>query len=129
MSEKFQNKYRIPSVRLQYWDYGSNAAYFITICTAERKHFFGDIKNQQMHLSPIGAIADVLWQEIKHHSTNVTLGEFVVMPNHVHGVLIIQQPEQQLQTNTTLSDHETVGQQRLVNNGFKIKGRIRFQLL
>ncbi len=45
--KKFQNKYRIPSARLQLWNYGSNAAYFITICTQNRAHFFGDIMNEK----------------------------------------------------------------------------------
>jgi len=42
MSAKFQNKYRIPSARLRNWDYGANAAYFVTICTAGREHYFGE---------------------------------------------------------------------------------------
>lgn len=45
-SDKFQNKYRIPSARWQSWDYGSNAAYFITICTADREHYFGRIEKR-----------------------------------------------------------------------------------
>ena len=90
MSEdKFKNKYRIPSARAQWWDYGNNAAYFITICTAQREHSFGKIMNDKMQLSPIGVIADIFWHEIKKHAGFIKLGEFVVMPNHVHGILII----------------------------------------
>lgn len=89
MSEKFRGKYRSESARLQNWDYGSNAAYFITICTQNREHFFGEITNGKMKVSPAGAIAHVLWYEIKNYTKNVDLGEFVVMPNHVHGILII----------------------------------------
>lgn len=87
--DKFQNKYRIPSTRLQNWDYRWAGAYFITICTKNRLHYFGEIKNGQMQLSHTGVIADVLWYEIKNHSQNVELAEFVVMPNHIHGVIII----------------------------------------
>ncbi|MGV8815590.1 MAG: hypothetical protein ACOH2D_15925 [Gelidibacter sp.] len=47
MPEKFRNKYRIESTRLQNWDYGSNAAYFVTICTKNRIHYFGDIVETQ----------------------------------------------------------------------------------
>jgi len=90
--EKFRNKYRIPSVRAQWWDYGNNAAYFITICSAYREHFFGKINNGRMQLSAIGAITDVFWHEILKHSEHIQLGEFVVMPNHVHGILIIDKP-------------------------------------
>lgn len=53
---KFQDKYRIPSARLVGWDYSDDGAYFITICTANRKHFFGECKNGKMKLSTAGAI-------------------------------------------------------------------------
>jgi REP element-mobilizing transposase RayT len=86
---KFQNKYRIPSARLQHWDYRWAGAYFITICTQKRIHFLGDIVNQQMQLSHVGIIADVLWHQIPHHTKNIELGSFVVMPNHIHGILIL----------------------------------------
>lgn len=87
--KKFRNKYRIPSARLQNWDYRWAGGYFITICTQKREHYFGKIENGNMTLSPIGVIADILWHEIKNHAQNVELGEFVVMPNHVHGILVI----------------------------------------
>jgi REP element-mobilizing transposase RayT len=87
--EKFKNKYRIPSARLQHWDYRRNAAYFITICTQNREPYFGEIDNGKMKFSPIGVIADILWYEIKNHTTGVELGAFIVMPNHVHGILIL----------------------------------------
>ena len=87
--EKFQNKYRIPSARLQYWDYRWAGAYFITICTQNREHYLGEIVNGQMQLSHIGVIADILWYQIPHHAQNVELGAFVVMPNHIHGILVL----------------------------------------
>lgn len=86
---KFQNKYRSESARAQWWDYGNEGAYFITICTKNREHLFGEIINGIMHLSHLGVLADVLWHEIPHHSPNVKLGAFVVMPNHIHGILIL----------------------------------------
>ncbi|MEM8828878.1 MAG: hypothetical protein AAGE96_05915 [Cyanobacteria bacterium P01_G01_bin.19] len=87
--EKFKDKYRIASARLQSWDYGSNGMYFITICAGDRQHFFGEITQGKMVLSHVGIIADVLWYEIKNNAKNIELGEFVVMPNHVHGILIL----------------------------------------
>jgi len=88
--DKFQNKYRIPSARLQPWDYRWAGAYFITICTQNRIHYFGEIQNGTMNLSNVGVIADILWYQIPHHHTpNVELGAFVVMPNHIHGILIL----------------------------------------
>ncbi|MGV8814099.1 MAG: transposase [Gelidibacter sp.] len=89
MADKFHNKYRIPSARLQTWDYRWEGAYFITICTKDRKHYFGEVVNNKMNLSNVGVLADVFWHEIKNHSKNMTLGEFVVMPNHIHGIIII----------------------------------------
>jgi REP element-mobilizing transposase RayT len=89
MQNKFQNKYRIPSSRLQTWDYGTNGAYFITICTQNREHFFGVVQNGTMQLSETGKIAEQLWIEIPNQFPFIELGNFVVMPNHVHGLLII----------------------------------------
>ncbi|MDR6968813.1 REP element-mobilizing transposase RayT [Flavobacterium arsenatis] len=89
MPDKYQNKYRIPSARLKNWDYASNGAYFITICTKDRKHYFGEITNGEMELSPIGELAHQFWNEIPAHFPFVELGNFVVMPNHMHGILII----------------------------------------
>jgi len=87
--EKYKNKYRIPSTRASCWNYGWAGAYFITICTKNRKHFYGKIQNGKMELSRVGVIADILWHEIPQHAKNVELGAFVVMPNHIHGILIL----------------------------------------
>src|SRR5690606_30576081 len=87
--DRYKNKYRIPSARAQWWDYGWNGAYFITICTQNRVHFFGEIKEGKMTLSRLGVIADMLWHEIPNHSKYAELGDFVVMPNHIHGILIL----------------------------------------
>ncbi len=87
MSEKFRNKYRIESIRLQNWDYRWDGKYFITICTHKMQHLFGSVENGKMILSNVGVLADVFWHEIKNHAKNVELHAFVVMPNHVHGVI------------------------------------------
>ena len=91
--DRYKNKYRIASARAQWWDYGWNGAYFITICTQNREHFFGEIYNGKMVLSRLGVIADVLWHEIPNHAKYVELGDFVVMPNHIHGILILDKPD------------------------------------
>ena len=79
------------SYRLRHWDYGSNAPYFITICTQNRKHFFGEISNGKMHLSDIGKIVENEWIKTPNirPEMQLELGEFVVMPNHFHAILII----------------------------------------
>ena len=87
--DKFKNKYRITSARASWWNYGWAGAYFITICTQNREHFFGEIENDKMILSPCGVLADVFWHEIKNHAKNVELGTFVVISNHIHEILIL----------------------------------------
>ena len=93
MSERFKDIYRIPSARLRNWDYGWNAPYFVTISTAHRECYFGEIINGKMILSEIGKIAEQYWNEIPHHFTFVEMGEFVVMPNHVHGIIIFNKSD------------------------------------
>jgi REP-associated tyrosine transposase len=99
MTEKFKNKYRIPSARLPWWDYSKNALYFITICTKNREHFFGEITDGKIVLSETGKIAWKFWQEIPNHFPFIKLDAFVIMPNHVHGIIIIDKtPDQCVET-------------------------------
>jgi REP element-mobilizing transposase RayT len=93
-TDKFKGKYRIPSARWPAWDYGSNAAYFVTICTANRECIFGTIIGGNNILTPLGRSARDCWKEIPAHFPFVELGEFVVMPNHVHGIVIIKKPDE-----------------------------------
>ena len=93
--DKFQNKYRIPSARLQNWNYGSPGLYFITVCTKNRKHYFGEITNHEMILNELGFFVQSEWiksLEIRA-DMNLELGEFVIMPNHFHGIMIIGENE------------------------------------
>lgn len=92
MLDKFKGKYRIKSTRLQNWDYSWDALYYITICTQRKEFYFGDIAKGEMVLSAIGKIAKRYWYEIPKHYPFVELEEFVVMPNHIHGILIINNP-------------------------------------
>lgn len=86
MTTYFKSKYRNESIRLQNWDYRWNGSYFITICTANREHYFGEIINSKMNLSNIGVLADIFWHELKNHSKNVKLDSFVIMPNNPHPI-------------------------------------------
>jgi putative transposase len=90
--DKFKGKYRIPSTRWKTWDYGVNAAYFVTICTSNRAMDFGSILNGVATYSRLGLCAVECWDEIPAHFPFVELGGFVVMPNHVHGIVIINKP-------------------------------------
>ena len=89
MSDKFRDKYRIPSSRLSTHNYSSNGYYFITICTQNRENYLGEVINDTMKLSKIGTTAQNYWQEIPKHFPFVKLDEFVIMPNHIHGIIII----------------------------------------
>ena len=86
---KFKGKYRIQSNRADFWDYSSNGRYFITIVTKNREHFFGKIQDNKMILSEIGELAQKYWYEIPEHFPFVILHAFVVMPNHIHGIIEI----------------------------------------
>lgn len=89
--DKYQGKYRIPSARAPWWNYGWAASYFITICTKNRRHFFGKITNGQMDLSPIGKTAETEWTKTAElrPDMHLDLGAFVVMPNHFHAIITI----------------------------------------
>lgn len=89
MAEKFHGKYRIPSNRQKNWDYRNNGYYFITICTQNRKHFFGKIVDGKMELNKIGEIVHTQWYASEKIRQNIFLDEFVIMPNHIHGIVVI----------------------------------------
>jgi putative transposase len=103
MAKLFNNKYRIPSARLEHWDYANEAMYFVTICTKNRAHYFGDVVEpitvgtppivSEAVLQPteIALIAQTEWYKTLElrPDMNLELGEFVVMPNHIHGIVII----------------------------------------
>ena len=114
MTEKYKNKYRIPSSRLQHWDYGWNASYFITICTHNHEHYFGGIVDGEMILSDIGKIAWRFWSEISNHFPFVILNAFVVMPNHVHGIIIIDKTDDEC-NNGHIGGHHVETRQCLVS--------------
>ena len=82
------------SIRLPEYDYTQEGAYFITICTAGKRHLFGEIDAARMRFNELGHVADACWLEIPRHNRNVGLDYFVIMPNHVHGIFFItEQPK------------------------------------
>jgi len=85
----FKNKYRVESTRLKGWDYAAAGWYFVTLCTRGRECFFGDVKEAEMHLSAIGDIVTEEWRRTAIVRPNVALDEWVVMPNHIHGIIVI----------------------------------------
>lgn len=130
MTDRFRNKYRIQSARMQGYDYGTHGLYFVTICTKDRINYFGEItapvetrdcasrdktgnletenrmslqkinlhqdetdNRPSLRKTVIGKIAFDFWNEIPKHYPFVELDEFVIMPNHIHGILLINRPE------------------------------------
>jgi putative transposase len=77
------------SIRLQGYDYSQAGAYFITVCTQNREPLFGDIVNGAMHLNDAGKMVQQCWDDVPLHFPQVTLDAFVVMPNHIHGIVVI----------------------------------------
>jgi putative transposase len=80
------------SIRLKGYDYTQAGAYFVTVCTKDRICLFGEIVDGEMRLSDSGEIVAWTWQDLPNHVSNLQLDAFVVMPNHVHGIIIITNP-------------------------------------
>ena len=101
MPQLYYNKYRNPSTRLRHWNYANEGMYFITICTKNKENYFGEIVGTQcivgaqcvarLRPTKIGRIAIDEWLKtpIIRPDMNLQLGEFVVMPNHIHAIIII----------------------------------------
>jgi REP element-mobilizing transposase RayT len=102
MQDRYQNRYRISSARLRNWDYGNSAAYFITICTKNREHYFGNIINAEMQLSEIGKIVKSEWLKTfkMRPDMNLIMDEYIIMPNHFHAIIIIGNNKYNSDTNT-----------------------------
>lgn len=90
-SSKFDSKkHHRRSIRVQGYDYASARAYYVTIVTYQRDCLFGKIENEEMLLNDFGLIAEECWIAIPEHFPKVELGAYVIMPNHVHGIIVIR---------------------------------------
>ena len=95
----FNNKYRIETTRLKDFDYSSVADYYVTINLKKRTDFFGSIKDCKMKLNNAGLIAQAQWLNLPLVFNNIKLGEYVIMPEHMHGIISVLK-----QTGKTLSN-------------------------
>ena len=84
--------------RLKEFDYATCGYYFITICTKEKKHFLGEIRSSKMNLNRVGKLAESALQCIPEVYENIEIDKYVVMPNHIHMIIIIRN-----KTNVTIS--------------------------
>ncbi len=89
MTDKYKDKYRTETTRLKGWNYASTGHYFVTICEKNRSCVFGDICDGIVTFAPLGNAAIECWMEIPKHFPFVELDAFCVMPNHVHGIVVI----------------------------------------
>jgi len=79
----------MPSIRLQNWDYSNDGAYFFTACTKNKGHHFGKIRNAKLIETKQSKICMKYWLDLPKHYANCILDEFIIMPNHVHGIIFI----------------------------------------
>ena len=86
--DKFQDKYRINTARAWWHDY-DGGAYFITICTKDREHYFGEIEDGEMVLSEIGDYTRQCIEQISQHNPYAEIPLYVIMPNHLHLIVFI----------------------------------------
>jgi putative transposase len=84
------------TIRLSGYDYSQEGCYFVTICVKDREPIFGSIINGEMHLSNPGRIVDETWHNLENHNSDIQLDEFVIMPNHVHGIIQLYEPQTDL---------------------------------
>jgi putative transposase len=87
----FQGKYPVESARLPGWDYSSPGAYFVTLCTKGMLNWFGDVVDGTMQFSPIGEIVADEWRRTEQIRPGVSLDQWIVMPNHLHGIVVIHE--------------------------------------
>jgi hypothetical protein len=77
------------TIRLKGYDYSQPGAYFVTICIQDRAYLFGEIVDGEMRLNDAGRMVHGVWHDMPHHYRGVDIDAFVVMPNHIHGIIIL----------------------------------------
>ena len=77
------------SIRLKGYDYSQAGAYFVTICVQDRQCLFGNVVDGKMNLNNAGEIVKSVWHDLPNHYAHVELDDFVIMPNHFHGIVVL----------------------------------------
>ena len=106
--ELFRNRFRVKSARMRLWDYGNPGLYFITICTQDMKPWMGNVVEGEVRLSDCGIIVENEWNRTADLRPNVRLDRFVVMPNHVHGIIAIHERRAPAETHGSASLRDSV---------------------
>jgi REP element-mobilizing transposase RayT len=89
----YRNRYRVPSARWSSWDYRWAGVYSVTLCVQDRVRCLCDIQEGAVHLSRLGEIVAEEWQRLPHRFPHLSLDEWVIMPDHMHGILIFASSE------------------------------------
>lgn len=135
MTYKRQKQYRLPG-----YDYAGPGEYFLTICTKDRQHFLGEISQGRMQLSEAGGIAKKILREIPGKFENVLLDEWVIMPNHIHMILMIYKEGRNMINHVPTVNHVPAkNKSGILNNPMELpydtigkiirwyKGRVKFE--
>ena len=104
------------SIRLKGYDYSQTGGYFVTVVAWHRECLFGEVMNGEMVLNEYGKIANECWLAIPEHFPNVELGAYIIMPNHVHGIIVIRSNESPL-TMKTVDDRRGAALLRPYDDG------------
>lgn len=98
-------KHHRRSIRVRGYDYTQAGAYSVTLCTYQRQCLFGEITNGTMHLNLSGQFVQACWNNLPNHFASVQLDAYVVMPNHIHGIIIIIEKNHDVDVGTVGAKH------------------------
>ena len=114
VNELFLGQYQSGSQRLPDWDYAAPGRYSVTLCTKERNPYFGEIVDGEMKRNEMGEVAHNYWIEIPSHHSNVSIDEFIIMPDHIHGIFLLTNNEDVVETLHATSLRKEINQ----NSGY-----------
>ena len=97
------------SIRLKGYDYSQDGLYFVTICCENKVCRFGNIKDGEMYLNEYGKIAYTQWLKLGERFTNCELDDFQIMPNHMHGIIVLNNPVTQTRLVSKNAENNTAG--------------------
>ena len=103
MAASGRERHHRRSIRLRGYDYGRSGAYYVTLCTQDRACFFGEVVDTDMHLNDAGRLVSDAWRALPDRFPPIVLDAFVIMPNHIHGVVVITDDA------ATVNDKDVVG--------------------
>ena len=101
------------SIRIQGYDYANAGTYFVTICCYQRHHLFGEIDNGEMKINAIGQIVSAQWQKIPQHFPNAELDGFILMPDHLHGIIVISESKEKASLANIIQNFKSISSRKI----------------